>query len=116
MRRLPFRATYREPIITGRKRGTIRRGRVHVDPGDQLLATFGRKLPCVLRVERVCAVRFDGLRRSDATRDGFASLDELRERLGTTYPGLSSADLLTLIHFTLDTEATRELHHAALVL
>ena len=97
MKTLKFNKEYYMPIITGEKTQTIRKNKKRVKPGEIVQAIFpGTPMECRLKITKIGYKQFKYLNEDDARREGFESLDELKETLLKIYPRL---DNLTRIYW-----------------
>ena len=86
-----------DQILAGRKTSTTRKG-VRTYPLGPAVTTDGkRRVPIV--ITGIDAKRFDQLTAADAASDGSASLAAYRSALVHSYPGLTDADGVSVVHF-----------------
>jgi len=98
-RRLKFKKRYLQMIIEGRKRSTIRLGRLVLR--DRLLTIVGDGKPIALaRVDEVIYKKVRELTDEDARVDGFRGLIELFRELRRIYGDFGLEDDVTIIRFT----------------
>ena len=98
-RRLKFKKRYLQMILEGRKRSTIRLGRLVLR--DRLLTIVGDRGPIALaRVDEVIYKKVRELTDEDARVDGFRGLIELFRELRRIYGDFSLEDDVTIIRFT----------------
>jgi len=98
-RRLKFKKRYLQLIIEGRKRSTIRLGRLVLR--DRLLTIVGDGGPIALaRVDEVIYKKVRELTDEDARVDGFRGLIDLFRELRRIYGAFSLEDDVTIIRFT----------------
>jgi len=98
-RRLKFKKRYLQLIIEGRKRSTIRLGRLVLR--DRLLTIVGDGGPIALaRVDEVIYKKVRELTDEDARVDGFRGLIDLFRELRRIYGDFSLEDDVTIIKFT----------------
>lgn len=98
-RRLKFKKRYLQMILEGRKRSTIRLGRLVLR--DRLLTIVGDGKPIALaRVDEVIYKKVRELTDEDARVDGFRGLIELFRELRRIYGDFSLEDDVTIIRFT----------------
>jgi len=98
-RRLKFKKRYLQMILEGRKRSTIRLGRLVLR--DRLLTIVGDGKPIALaRVDEVIYKKVRELTDEDARVDGFRGLIELFRELRRIYGDFGLEDDVTIIRFT----------------
>jgi len=97
---LSFKRDYLNSVLSGRKRTTIRLGIVTPRTPRVYLECNG-KIYGELYIESTEYVKFSELTEKDAVRDGFNSLEELKDALKNIYTNLSGGDWVTIIHFRL---------------
>lgn len=89
MKQLKFNKEYYMPILTGEKTQTIRKNKKRVQPGEKIKAIFpGTPMECKLKITKIGYKQFKYLNEDDAKREGFKSVDELKEALLKIYPTL----------------------------
>lgn len=93
---LNFSQEWIQPILTGRKRLTIRRAGSGYQPGDVVKA-MRRNHPAFaeLRIERVRSASLDMLTPRQARLDGHRDLESLRSALERLYPGEQEFDVIS---------------------
>lgn len=100
MRSLPLKPHYRERVLDGSKRTTLRPRRMNIAPLDEVELRFGRDAsPIVVLVERVSFTTLGLLTTSDALADGFTTVDELRREIDRFYPDLPDERLVTIVRW-----------------
>jgi len=98
-RRLKFKKRYLQMILEGRKRSTIRLGRLVLR--DRLLTIVGDRGPIALaRVDEVIYKKVRELTDEDARVDGFRGLIDLFRELRRIYGDFGLEDDVTIIRFT----------------
>jgi hypothetical protein len=98
-RRLKFKKRYLQMILEGRKRSTIRLGRLVLR--DRLLTIVGDGKPIALaRVDEVIYKKVRELTDEDARVDGFRGLIDLFRELRRIYGNFGLEDDVTIIRFT----------------
>jgi Uncharacterized conserved protein len=98
-RRLKFKKRYLQMILEGRKRSTIRLGRLVLR--DRLLTIVGDGKPIALaRVDEVTYKKVRELTDEDARVDGFRGLIDLFRELRRIYGDFGLEDDVTIIRFT----------------
>ncbi|WP_456449983.1 ASCH domain-containing protein [Palaeococcus sp. (in: euryarchaeotes)] len=101
MEHLKFDGRYKDALISGRKRATIRLNRVSLNPGDEVLIHSGGYVLGFARIRRVERKKVRELTDEDAKLDGFRNREELIRALGKHYRNLSPEMDTTLIEFEL---------------
>lgn len=84
MRTLKFKRKYREAIVSGRKRTTIRR-ESDLKPGELVVVEVGEERIGEALIKCVDEVDFNELSEELAREDGFESLSELLRELRSIY-------------------------------
>ncbi len=84
MKHLEFSGEYRELIISGKKRVTIRK-RVNLKVGDEVYVHCGGEIIGKAKILEVEKKRVDELTDDDAKLDGFKNKDELIKELKRIY-------------------------------
>jgi len=98
-RRLKFKKRYLQMILEGRKRSTIRLGRLVLR--GRLLTIVGDGKPIALaRVDEVIYKKVRELTDEDARVDGFRGLIDLFRELRRIYGDFGLEDDVTIIRFT----------------
>ncbi|MGC9210090.1 MAG: ASCH domain-containing protein [Acidilobus sp.] len=99
-RTLKFKKRYLEKVLEGRKRSTIRLGRVVVR--DRIVTIVGDGRPVALaRIDEVIYKKVKDLTDEDARLDGFKGLAELFRELRKIYGDFTLEDDITILRFTL---------------
>lgn len=88
---------YLPAIRSGKKRTTIRKGRLALNAGPLLLST--KTEPELVYVTGARQTRFHCLDEEDARRDGFCSLADLHQALFKHYPDLKTNSWVTIVAF-----------------
>ncbi|MHB8752918.1 MAG: ASCH domain-containing protein [Aggregatilineales bacterium] len=94
---LRIRSEYLRAVREGKKRTTIRKGKLSINPGLLLLECGSER-----QIVNVIAVQWHQVKTlttEHAIADGFQSIDELREALRTIYPDLKYNHYVTVIEF-----------------
>ncbi len=91
---------YVDDILSGRKRATIRLGRVKVKY-DELIVHGGGRPVAKVRVVNVTYKKVKELTDEDAKKDGFRNVNELLRALQRAYGRISPDDVVTIIEFEL---------------
>ncbi|WP_048151437.1 ASCH domain-containing protein [Palaeococcus ferrophilus] len=99
MRHLKFDGRYREAILSGRKRATVRAGKVNLREGDEVFIHAGGYVLGRARIRRVERKSIEELTEEDAIKDGFSSREELLRALREHYPNLRGE--VTVVEFEL---------------
>ena len=89
-------------VFDGRKRTTVRKGQRTIKKGPALLRSEEQTLP--IKIVGKHYKKYSELTREDAVRDGFNSLQELRDALHEFYPDLADSDTVTVVEFGLQSE------------
>jgi hypothetical protein len=97
-RHLMVKGEYVDDILSGRKKATIRLGRVRVKY-DELIIHGGGRPVAKVRVTSVTYKKVKDLTEEDARKDGFNSLNELLDALRKAYGEINPDDLVTIIEF-----------------
>ncbi len=91
-----FPAGYKELILSGEKKITIRKGIINnLFP----LQTEETNLGITLRITRVTYCLFGDIPKEDYIDDGFKTAGEMLKGLKEFYPSLNFGDLMTVIRF-----------------
>ncbi|WP_202320227.1 ASCH domain-containing protein [Archaeoglobus neptunius] len=99
MERINFDSEYVEPIISGRKITTVRRGIKSYPVGRIVELTAGGNTFALARVNKVVVKRVRELSDEDAKRDGFETRDELISALKRIYGNIKGEEFVTVVHF-----------------
>ncbi len=97
-RHLMVKGEYVDDILSGRKRATIRLGRVKVKYSELIVHGGGRPVAKV-RVKNVVYKKVRDLTLEDALKDGFSSVEELLRALRKAYGEIRPDDYVTIIEF-----------------
>jgi len=97
-RHLMVKGEYVDDILSGRKRATIRLGRVRVKY-DELIVHGGGRPVAKVRVKNVVYKKVRDLTLEDALKDGFSSVEELLQALRKAYGEIRPDDYVTIIEF-----------------
>jgi len=97
-RHLMVKGEFVDDILSGRKRTTIRLGRVHVKHNELIIHGGGRPVAKV-RVTNIVYKRVSELTDEDAVKDGFRNRKELLEALRQMYGEFRDDDYVTIIEF-----------------
>lgn len=84
MKKLRFRGKYREKILEGIKRTTLRRETM-LKPGDKVLVEVGNEKIGEALIREVRELYVEELTERHAKEDGFPSLDKLLRELKSIY-------------------------------
>ena len=77
------------PILTGEKTQTIRKNKKRIRAGETVKGIFpGTPMEFRLKITKIGYKQFKYLNDDDAKREGFNTLDELKEELLKIYPTL----------------------------
>ncbi|AFK22237.1 ASCH domain-containing protein [Pyrococcus sp. ST04] len=100
MKNLKFDGRYKDDILTGRKRATIRLGRkINLRPGEEVLIHAGGYVLGKARITRVETKTVSELTDEDARKDGFRNRDELIEALREHYKFVKPNSPATIVEF-----------------
>ncbi|MBO8175667.1 MAG: ASCH domain-containing protein [Thermococcus sp.] len=100
MKNLKFDGRYKDMIISGKKRATIRLGRkINLKPGDEVLIHSGGYVLGKGVVKRVETKKVSELTDEDARLDGFKNKEELLKALKEHYRRLTPETPATIIEF-----------------
>ncbi len=97
-RHLMVKGEYVDDILSGRKRATIRLGKVKVKY-DELIVHGGGRPVAKVKVTNVVYKKVKELTDEDARKDGFRGLSELLEALKKVYGDIKPDDTVTIIEF-----------------
>ena len=98
--RLVFRKKYVELLLSGRKRTTIRLGKVRIRSRVVVIAQ-GQTPVALARVEEVRYKKVRDLTEEDAREDGFKNLIELFRELRSIYGDFSLDDDITIVRLSI---------------
>ncbi|WP_457615339.1 ASCH domain-containing protein [Methanopyrus sp.] len=97
---LEISGEYRDKLLRGEKRATIRVGRVPgARPGKVVYIHCGGYVYGKVRITDVRTKRVKDLTDEDAKLDGFENREELMKALRDHYPNLRDDDIVTIIEF-----------------
>ncbi|AEC51996.1 hypothetical protein PNA2_1081 [Pyrococcus sp. NA2] len=100
MKNLKFDGKYKDDIISGRKRATIRLGRkVNLKPGENVLVHAGGYVLGKARITNVVTKKVSELTDEDARKDGFRNREELLEALRQHYKFVRPDSPATIVEF-----------------
>ncbi len=99
MERINFDEEFVEPIVSGRKVTTVRRGIKSYPVGRVVELTAGGNTFALAKVKKVVVKRIKELSDEDARRDGFESRDELLSALKKIYGDVKENEFVTVVHF-----------------
>lgn len=99
MEHLEFDGCYRDALLSGKKRATIRLKDIKLSPGDEILIHSGGYILGLARIKRVERKKVMELTEEDAKLDGFGDREELVNALSKHYKNISFEDEITLIEF-----------------
>lgn len=94
---IPIAPEFIEPILRGDKTTTVRSGARSYPLGPAVLNSTGSEVE--VRIIRVRVTKVSTLTEQDAIRDGFDTLDSLRQRLRDFYPDLMDESTITIVEF-----------------
>ncbi|HIP74865.1 MAG TPA: ASCH domain-containing protein [Thermococcus paralvinellae] len=102
MKNLKFDGRYKEMILCGKKKATIRLGRkINLKPGDEVLIHSGGYVLGKGIIKRVETKKVSELTDEDARLDGFRDKEELAKALMEHYKHLTPNTSVTIIEFEL---------------
>ena len=99
MRNLKFDGKYKDLLLSGKKRATIRVGKVNLKPGDEVLIHSGGYVIGKAKIKRVEKKRVSELTDEDAVMDGFKSKEELIKALKEHYKNIKPDTEVTVVEF-----------------
>ena len=99
MERINFDEEFVEPIMSGRKVTTVRRGIKSYPVGRIVELTAGGNTFALARVKKVVVKRVRELNDDDAKRDGFESRNDLLSALKKIYGDVRDSEFVTVVHF-----------------
>ncbi len=99
MEKINFDEEFVEPIVSGRKVTTVRRGIKSYPVGRVVELTAGGSTFAIARVKKVVVKRVRELNDEDARRDGFESRNELLSALKKIYGDVKESEFVTVVHF-----------------
>lgn len=104
VKRLNFREEYKDKILSGKKRATIRLGKVSkYEVGDLVDIYAGDKKISSAIISKVRYLKFKDLKREDVRKDGFKSKAELKRALKKIYKKeFKTNSYLTQIEFIIE--------------
>ena len=97
-RHLMIRGEYARLILSGRKRATVRIGKVVPKYNEVIIHSWGRPI-AKAKITRVVYKRVKELTDEDALKDGFRDRGELIKELRKVYGGVGPNDVVTIIEF-----------------
>lgn len=101
MEKINFDSEYVEPIISGRKITTVRRGIKSYPVGKIVELTADGERFALAKVKKVVVKRVKELNDADAVKDGFDSREDLISALKRIYGSIKDEDFVTVVHFEL---------------
>ncbi|HII68149.1 MULTISPECIES: ASCH domain-containing protein [Thermococcus] len=99
MKNLKFDGKYKGLLLSGKKRATIRFGKVNIKPGDEVLIHSAGYVLGKAKVKRVEKKKVFELTDEDAKLDGFKDKEELMKALREHYKNIKPDAEVTLIEF-----------------
>ncbi|AAL80593.1 ASCH domain-containing protein [Pyrococcus furiosus DSM 3638] len=100
MKNLKFDGRYKDDIISGKKRATIRLGRkINLKPGEEVLVHAGGYVLGKARIIRVETKKVEELTDEDARKDGFRNKEELIKALKEHYKFVRPDSPATIVEF-----------------
>jgi len=95
-RHIMMRGEYARLLLSGRKKATIRLGKVIPKYDEVIIHSWGRPI-AKAKIVKVVYKRIRELTNEDAWKDGFKTRDELLRELRRVYGGFNDNDLVTVI-------------------
>ena len=95
-RHIMMRGEYARLLLSGKKRATIRLGKVIPKYNEVIIHSWGRPI-AKAKITKVTYKRVRELTDEDAKKDGFNNREELMEELRRVYGNVKSNDLVTII-------------------
>ena len=95
-RHIMMRGEYARLLLSGRKKATIRLGKVIPKYDEVIIHSWGRPI-AKARIVKVIYKRIRELTNEDAWKDGFKTRDELLRELRRVYGDFNDNDLVTVI-------------------
>lgn len=99
MRNLKFDGKYKDLLLSGKKRATIRVGKVNLKPRDEVLIHSGGYVIGKAKIRKVEKKRVSELTDGDAIMDGFKNKEELLDALKAHYKNINPDTEVTVIKF-----------------
>ena len=99
MRNLKFDGKYKDLLLSGKKRATIRVGKVNLKPGDEVLIHSEGYVIGKAKIRKVEKKRVSELTDEDAIMDGFKNKEELLDALKEHYKNIKSDTEVTVVEF-----------------
>ncbi|RLF86800.1 ASCH domain-containing protein [Thermococci archaeon] len=99
MRNLKFDGKYKDLLLSGKKRATIRVGKVNLKSGDEVLIHSGGYVIGKAKIRKVEKKRVSELTEEDAIMDGFKNKEELLDALKEHYKNIKSDTEVTVVEF-----------------
>ncbi len=108
-KKLKFKGKYKEKILSGKKKITIRR-ETSLKPGDKVLIESGEEEIGEAVIKEVLNIRVEDLTDEHAREDGFSNLKELLGELRSIYGKqvLKRGTRLKLIRFDMESKRDDE--------
>jgi len=101
MKSIDMAERYKDKVLSGKKKMTIRMGRRAFKKGEVVELTCGGEHLGFAIITDVIYVRFSDLSDEDAYNDGFSSRDELIRELSSIYGDIKGSTIMTKIKFKL---------------
>jgi len=95
-RHIMMRGEYARLLLSGRKRATIRLGKVIPKYDEVIIHSWGRPI-AKAKITKVIYKKVRDLTDEDAKKDGFSSKEELMNELRNVYGNVKPDDLVTII-------------------
>ncbi len=105
IKKLKFKGKYKESILSGKKRTTIRR-ETKLKPGDRVVIESGEEAIGEALIKEVLSIKVEELTDEHAREDGFSNLGELLGELRSIYGNqvLKRGTRLKLIRFDMESK------------
>lgn len=99
MKKLYFAKDYYKKLVNGKKRMTMRKGKVNLKEGEKVEVYCGGKRIGVAKIIKIKAKEFCEISKEDILKDGFKSKRKLKKALRKHYKSVRSKDIFSLIEF-----------------
>ncbi|WP_461865382.1 ASCH domain-containing protein [Thermococcus sp.] len=109
MKNLKFNGRYKELILNGKKRATIRVRKVNLTPGDEILLHSGGYVLGRALIKKVEEKSLSELTDEDAQKDGFKTRNELINALKKHYKNINPDTKVTVVEFELKERFDRQI-------
>jgi len=99
MKKLHFAKDYYKKLISGKKRMTMRKGKVNLKEGEEIEIYCGGERIGIAKVTSIRTKEFSEISKEDVVKDGFKSKRKLKKALRKHYKSVKSKDVFSLIEF-----------------